>query len=314
MPSTEYEFYVKAINSVTESPASKIIVKTDEAKISMPSNLKCLEKTMTSVSLQWDSIEGATEYEIYYGGKIAKSLTNSIVIGGLSMDTIYSFTVRAKNEYVTSQESLPLVVRTYPLPLPEVTGLKCIGKSSTSAELTWNSISGAISYEVKYGENSVIVNENSVILTNLIPKTQYAFTVRALSDDNIGNWGKSLIITTLKEGAGAYNEVLANVQKDSVYNLVFAGDNLVNISEKTFVIRYDEEMLELIDFAAQTPDVNKTVGNVPDTDLQITLIGNGTIEFKINKSLPEDKSWSGMLTIIKFKALKTRSTDIYFEQ
>ena len=59
----------------------------------------------------------------------------------------------------------------------------------------------------------------------------------------------------------------------------------------------------LMDFAAQTWEVDLQTGPILDTDIEILEIGNASVRFKILKDVPSGYSWSGIITILKFKGL-----------
>jgi len=54
---------------------------------------------------------------------------------------------------------------------------------------------------------------------------------------------------------------------------------------------------------------------VPGTDLEILShdVSAGVLTFKFSKTIPTGQMWSGVLTVLRFKAKVTGSTTIVFE-
>ena len=93
-------------------------------------------------------------------------------------------------------------------------------------------------------------------------------------------------------------------------------NNITSFSGKTYKITYNPAQVDLIDFAAQTPELNIGIGVVVGTDLQILTHNKstGVLTFKVNKTVPSGKVWSGAVTILKFEAKVTGSTTVLFEK
>jgi PKD repeat protein len=66
-----------------------------------PSNLTTIAKTTTSVSLSWTASTddtGVTAYDVYNGGNIVTTVTStSATVSGLTANTAYTFTIKAKD-------------------------------------------------------------------------------------------------------------------------------------------------------------------------------------------------------------------------
>ncbi|MEC3978441.1 proprotein convertase P-domain-containing protein [Amycolatopsis sp. H20-H5] len=73
----------------------------DTAAPSVPANLRSTGATSASVSLAWDASTdnvGVTGYDVYQGAALATSVsTTSATVSGLTADTAYSFTVKARD-------------------------------------------------------------------------------------------------------------------------------------------------------------------------------------------------------------------------
>jgi len=118
-----------------------------------PENLHVVDKTSTTVSLAWDPVEGAEDYNVYYGNGVYAGWagTNSKIIDKLEPNTEYTFKVAVK----VQPQSNPVTVTTLaasdndPKPVPTLsapTNLR-IAKdpetgedllSATSVTLEWD--------------------------------------------------------------------------------------------------------------------------------------------------------------------------------
>ncbi|MEO8669685.1 MAG: glycosyl hydrolase family 18 protein [Tahibacter sp.] len=135
-PNTTYSYRVRARDNAGNASAQSaaLSVTTSSAPTcstipSVPSGLNSPSHGTDSVNLAWGSVApGANctvQYRVYRGG-VAQSPTSAAnaVIGGLTPDTSYSFTVAAFSEAGSSAQSAAISVRTNPV---SVGGKKVIG-------------------------------------------------------------------------------------------------------------------------------------------------------------------------------------------
>ena len=314
LPETEYLFKISGKNAGVTFAYSEISVQTSEAVVGIPENIICTEKTRNSISLTWSSVDEAESYIVNYSGESLVVQNNSIVIGGLNEDTEYTITVQAKSRYVTGAASQSVIVKTYPQPYAAVTGLKYTERTGNSISLEWNEVEGFYSYEVKFGNSIISFQENEAFITGLSPGTKYDFMVRIISDENVGEWSNPLTVFTLRGSSTLNAEVVINAQNTKTYDIAVAGENLPLNGSDIFTITYDTNVLQLANFATHVPGSHTSTGTIPDTDIQVTSISNGVIQFKFTYPVDENHVWSGIFTIAKFKALSTQSTTVFIEQ
>jgi hypothetical protein len=93
------------------------------------------------------------------------------------------------------------------------------------------------------------------------------------------------------------------------YQTVFHGKNLIYVNTVNFTIQYNTQ-----DLIPVNPLNGKelTIGQVQGTDFTVTSIGDGIIQGNLNKSIPVEKAWNGIICIIDFKAIKSGTTSIGF--
>ncbi|MBM7770186.1 chitodextrinase [Actinokineospora baliensis] len=201
---TEYTFTVRAkdaagnVSAASPAVTARTSAAPDTTAPSTPSGLRSTGTSQTTIDLTWDAATdniGVTAYDIYQGATLAKSVTGtSATIDGLTADTEYSFTVRAKDAAGnTSPASAALTVRTQSTPdttAPTApSNLRSTSTTATSISLTWAPATdnvGVTAYEVFEGTTTVATtSDTTTTITGLTPNTEHTYTVRA--KDSAGN-------------------------------------------------------------------------------------------------------------------------------
>jgi len=110
--------------------------------------------------------------------------------------------------------------------------------------------------------------------------------------------------------------ITANTVTNAEFTVICSIENITLFGEINYKITYNPTQVTLVDFAAQTPELNFNVGVVAGTDLEILLHNTttGVLTFKINKTIAPGQMWSGAVTMLKFKSKITGSTVINFNQ
>ncbi|CAM4350928.1 chitodextrinase [Paenibacillus endophyticus] len=165
-----------------------------------PAGLTSPSKTATSVNLSWtastDNV-GVTGYEVYRGSTLAGTTTGAttLQVTGLTANTAYSFTVKAKDAAgnlsaasntlsVTTNAAADTQAPTAP------TGLTSPSKTATSVNLSWTASTDNVAvtgYEVYRGSTltGTTTGATTLQVTGLTANTAYSFTVKA--NDAAGN-------------------------------------------------------------------------------------------------------------------------------
>jgi len=159
-----------------------------------PTNFAVNNVTGSSAQLSWTSAGGLVDemrYRLqgynwnYYNGTIA----NPISFSGLTQGDTYEFSVRTKcsdtefSEWVTVSFTAIITCS-----LPTSFNINSIG--TTSAEVTWGSVSGATNYQVDYRPqgidtwSSITTTSTSANLTNLYAGTPYEFQIIVACSEN----------------------------------------------------------------------------------------------------------------------------------
>ncbi|RLK60928.1 fibronectin type III domain-containing protein [Actinokineospora cianjurensis] len=201
---TEYSFTVKArdaagnVSAAGAAVTARTTAAPDTQAPSAPTNLSVTGTTQSSVSLEWtaagDNV-GVTGYDVYRGTTLAKSVTGTTAtVDGLSPDTEYSFTVKARDAAGNvSPASAAATARTEAAPdtaAPTAPGnLRATTVTQTSVALAWDAAAdnvGVTGYEVFQGTTSVATTSGTTATINgLVADTPYTVTVKA--HDAAGN-------------------------------------------------------------------------------------------------------------------------------
>ncbi|GKU78317.1 fibronectin type III domain-containing protein [Paenibacillus sp. L3-i20] len=162
----------------------------------VPSNLQSTGATASTISLSWgastDNV-GVTGYIVYFGSSSVNVTGTTTTISGLSPNTSYSFTVKARDaagnlSAASSARQASTLSSTDTMPPTAPTNVQATGITSSSVTLSWGASTdntGVTGYTVTYGTTSVNVTGLTTVISNLTPGTSYTFAVKA--SDAAGN-------------------------------------------------------------------------------------------------------------------------------
>ncbi|TAH65340.1 MAG: hypothetical protein EWM47_11300 [Anaerolineaceae bacterium] len=217
----------------------------------VPSGLTVSSATRSNIELSWNSVPGAVYYELYRSTVTADGtvidtkqipgiINNYYNDSDVVTDQRYLYIIRCRNNSVYSSWSdTPISAKTLPQPPSQVTGVVEVVDNSL-LDITWDTISGAIGYEVEVICNGIVwrerVSTNQISLDTDYPDCQYNIKVRAfnvyIGDDssdeslwtNEGDWSKECTgitkahiptLDTIGEGQYTNNSVTITWSKNN---------------------------------------------------------------------------------------------------
>lgn len=173
-----------------------------------PKNLILNNKSNTTITISWDESsdnKGVTGYDIYKNGiYVGSTNTTNYRVSGLNINTVYSFSVKAKdaigNLSASSDRLRAMTNNDTQLPSTP-TQLSIVSKTDSSVTLSWIASTdniGVISYDIYAGAEIVGTSHtNSYTVDNLKPNTDYIFSVRANDLDNASSFSGTFSVKTL---------------------------------------------------------------------------------------------------------------------
>jgi chitodextrinase len=186
---------------------------TDTTPPTPPTNLAVGSKSSNSVTLTWTAATdnvAVTGYDVYSGATLVASVVaTTATVTGLSPNTSYSFTVKAKDAAGNVSAATGALAVTTAAPdttAPTApTGVTSSSVTSSSVVLAWTASTdnvGVTGYDVYNGTTlAIFVTTTSATITNLAPGTAYSFTVKAR--DGAGNASAASAAVAVTTAAGS---------------------------------------------------------------------------------------------------------------
>jgi hypothetical protein len=181
---TPYYYIVTAVNSSGESAASSVVSATPTALLSVPTGVSATAGD-GQVTLAWTQVSGATSYNVYWslssgvttsnGTKIT-NVTSPYTASALTNGTTYYYIVTAVNNTGESAASSQ-VSATPQIPISGApTGVSATAGAG-QVTISWNSVTGAMSYNIYYSATPGVTTSNGTKITNVTsPYTASALT------------------------------------------------------------------------------------------------------------------------------------------
>ena len=214
--------------TVTDTPAPTVA----------PGGLSGSSSSTTSFVASWNSVTGATSYQLGYwsqaaGWQYRTTTSTSVTVSGLTAGTTYSLSVRAINDGGNgpwSHSSGYPTVTTQSEQTVTAPGTPSAPSVSTvdhdSLTVSWTDVTGATSYSVRYrvsGSNaswsSTSTSSTSITINSLSPSTTYEFQIQASNTAGNSGWSSSGTGSTNAEPAPVPGSVTnlstSNVSWDS---------------------------------------------------------------------------------------------------
>lgn len=161
-----------------------------------------------------------------------------------------------------------------------------------TASFTWRNIATAIE---KAKEHSYCID--------IVPdKAKFAeYRVKAVGSDNESEYRYSGLLR-VKSKIETEDDISRFVTAGEREYFVLNADS-ARLFEDAMTLSYDPAALELTSFTAHIPECSGE-----DSLLDIVSQENGQVSFHCTRQIPEEKEWSGLVTLLMFQALQTGET------
>ncbi len=184
--------------------------KNQSKKLTIPNapRIATMNSTDSQLSLSWESVSGATAYEVWYStenntasaSKFGEDVTNtSVVITGLENGTQYYVWLKAKNySGISGFGPVASGIPVEPITIPDKPDAPIITTGDMQLTVSWTAVSGATAYEVWYNtvndtETAIMFRDNvtvtSLNITSLENDTIYYVWIKAENSGGTSDFG-----------------------------------------------------------------------------------------------------------------------------
>ena len=268
------------------------------------------------IIVAWSGISGAAGYELEIDGaaKDAGSST-SYTHSGLNPNQKYNYRVRGKNSTGAGEWS---------------SKVECVTLAEMPSDPSWGSAAkNSLALGWEPGGNpedtefrAVLTNPDNGqrvadsgwqasltawTFTGLSSSTTYRGWVQARNAS-----GEETQWLDCGTSATASDTTGVTTRAGEEISLLVAAADVSDFSGNTYVVNYDPGMVELIDIYGDTPEADKLMGLIAGTKINVTLLDeeSGVVKFKFEQAVAEGSTWTGVMTRVKFRAIKGGSNNI----
>ena len=307
-PNTQHTIKVRAVNESGTSNWSTPISQSTKFTTGNAPNISGLVKK-TTVTVMWNTMDGATAYDIEVDGVIASNVTGtSYNSTGLIPGSEHKYRVRAQNSSSEGTWSNTFTVSTLPEGPAIPTNVVTSG-NMTSVLVTWDKVAGAEEFEIEV--DGVVINTGtgaSYLHTGLTPDTSHTYRVRTKNISGYSEWSETKTSKTLSS-VQTY-DIESNQGEE--FDLVLTAANIQDLDKYTFTIQYNTDDFEVIDLCGLTAKMDTIEGDISGTDITVKQSVPGTIVFTKTGSAQSWQVWSGVVNSITFKAKKDGNSTITY--
>ncbi len=272
------------------SNANFTIENSGPCTVTVPTGLASSNITSNSATISWGVVASATSYDYRFRATGTTTWTEASVnvtsasLTSLAPETEYEFQVRAVCPDETSAYAASSTFTTLEVPPPcsvtTPTGLATSNISDTGADISWNAVGEATSYNYRYRATGTTTwteastTSTSASISGLTELTEYEVQVNAECPDETSAYSASVIFTT-EEGS-------------TLQPCTIAPQNLsANSTETTSTITWDEvENANFYQFRWRPQSGGSfTNGTTPTNTLELTgLTPNTTYVLNIRSA------------------------------
>lgn len=172
-------------------------------------NPSAIAGSSSTINVTWSNVPGATSYVVRYGvgspSTIASCTSSPCVLSGLAASTSYNISVAATNANGTSAAATTsATTQAPPVSPPASPTIASVNVTGPSAIVSWNSVSGAASYEVQTKVSTTGTWESAISKTStshqyngLSLGVTYNYQVRAINAGGASAWSATVSRVTV---------------------------------------------------------------------------------------------------------------------
>ncbi|MFC1703021.1 fibronectin type III domain-containing protein, partial [Patescibacteria group bacterium] len=232
---TLYHFIVRsadaAANEASSTDATFTTLPVPDTTAPVISNVVVSAITGTGATISWNTDEQATQFVDYdtdgalyddtSGSAAPLQTSHSVVLSGLTSDTVYHYSVRSADVATNEASTVDATFTTVDVTPPVISALTAVSIGVDTATITWTtneSADSAVDYDNETSEpyadtstDATMVTSHSIVLGSLTADTTYYYRVR--SSDSSANEGTSAELTfTTLEPPDTTAPVISSVQ------------------------------------------------------------------------------------------------------
>lgn len=187
-PNTTHTYRARPRNENGTGEWSELV--TGATLPSVPADFAVAKVSGNSITLKWDSVEGASGYDIEADGTVIYNGTETeFVQGGLGSNEEHIYRVRARNGNVTGQWTQEIRKATL---LAAPANIK-VNVSGNEVHILWDMVVGADGYGIEIdGAETKLDANTEYTLTALDSDVEHAYRVRAYKGSEAGEWSDAV--------------------------------------------------------------------------------------------------------------------------
>ena len=211
-PNTSYSYRIRANNADGSSSYSR--AKTLKTT-SMPPETVKETRSQTSITLKWDSVSGASNYDLLFNGTTYRVTGTSKTISGLTANTSYNYQIRVNSTDGSSSYSPVKTVKTLPNAPAAYPTVKAVA-AADAVTLTWNAVPGATEYELYFDGKTYTVTGTSHRVTGLQDDTSYRYRIRSVNEGGYSSYSSYMTVKTLLKAPDVPTDIRLSASSTSV--------------------------------------------------------------------------------------------------
>lgn len=187
-----YNYQIRSKNADAASAYTSVLAVTTAPK--PPATINATS-TESSITISWNAVTGAKTYMVKFDGTPILTMQTSYTASGLKPNTSHTYQVCARSADGEGSYSTQRTIKTK-LKLAAPPGGVKKASTDTSATVSWNAVTGAKGYDVRFNNSVYAVTGTSKTFTGLTPNTDYKYQVRTKDANGAGEYGAEQTVRT----------------------------------------------------------------------------------------------------------------------